>query len=61
MAWIEAPDGVLAFRREPGFACLANLSGAPVPLIEHDRVLLASGPLTEDGQLPPDTAVWLRT
>jgi alpha-glucosidase len=52
---------VLAFRREPGFACLANLSGAPVPLIEHDRVLLASGPLTEDGQLPPDTAVWLRT
>ncbi len=61
MAWIEAPDGVLAFRREPEFACLANLSGAPVPLIEHDRVLLASGPLTEDGQLPPDTAVWLRT
>jgi alpha-glucosidase len=61
MAWIEAPAGVLAFRREPGFACLANLSGAPVPLIEHDRVLLASGPLTEDGQLPPDTAVWLRT
>ena len=24
-------------------------------------VLLASGPLTPDGSLPPDTAVWLST
>jgi hypothetical protein len=24
-------------------------------------VLLASGPLTDDGLLPRDTAVWLRT
>ena len=47
-------------RREPGFACVANLSGVPVPLIEHTAVLLASGPLT-DGLLPPDTTVWLRT
>lgn len=71
MAWTgSAPEGVLAFRRSPAagvdgqansFACVANLSGIPVPLIEHTSVLLASGPLTEDGLLPPDTAVWLRT
>jgi alpha-glucosidase len=70
MAWTEtAPEGVLAFRREPAFggadhesnfACVANLSDAPVPLIEHAAVLLASAPLTDDGLLPPDTAVWLR-
>jgi alpha-glucosidase len=70
MAWTEtAPHGVLAFRREPALGgadqagtvlCVANLSGAPVPLFEHSSVLLASGPLT-DGLLPPDTAVWLRT
>jgi alpha-glucosidase len=26
----------------------------------HD-LLLASGPLNDDGLLPPDTTVWLRT
>jgi len=30
----------------------------PVPLPPGDPVL-SSAPLTEDGQLPPDTAVWL--
>ena len=60
LTWLPAPDGVLAFAREPGFTCLVNLDGAAVPLPAHDALLLASGPLDDD-RLPPDTAVWLRT
>ncbi|MCZ7429568.1 glycoside hydrolase family 13 protein [Micromonospora sp. WMMA1949] len=60
LTWLPAPDGVLAFAREPGFTCLVNLGGAAVPLPAHDELLLASGPLDDD-RLPPDTAVWLRT
>jgi alpha-glucosidase len=60
LRWLEAPDGVLAFARGDRFACVLNLSGAPVRLPPHDRVLLRSGPL-EKGLLPPDTAAWLGT
>jgi alpha-glucosidase len=60
MAWCQAPDGVLAFSRGTRISCLANLSAAPVGLPAGAEVLLASGPLT-GGQLPPDTAAWLRT
>ncbi|MFI8805040.1 glycoside hydrolase family 13 protein [Micromonospora chalcea] len=60
LTWLPAPDGVLAFAREPGFTCLVNLGDAAVPLAAHDELLLASGPLDDD-RLPPDTAVWLRT
>jgi alpha-glucosidase len=56
--WLDAPAGVLAFARGDRFLCVVNLSAAPVGLPHHDRVLLQSGPLT-DGDLPPDTAVWL--
>ncbi|MFJ8673655.1 glycoside hydrolase family 13 protein [Streptomyces sp. NPDC093589] len=58
LSWVDAPAGVLAFTREPGFLCAVNLSDEPYPLPPHDAVLLASGPLT-DGRLPTDTAVWL--
>ncbi|POX43515.1 alpha-glucosidase [Streptomyces sp. Ru73] len=58
MTWLEAPAGVLAFRREPGFVCVVNLSAEPYPLPEHKEILLASGPLA-DGRLAPDHAVWL--
>ncbi|MCM0675140.1 glycoside hydrolase family 13 protein [Micromonospora phytophila] len=60
MRWLEAPADVLAFARSDEFACVVNLSGAPVPLPPHHLRLLASGPLQGD-LLPPDTAVWLRT
>ncbi|MFJ5543591.1 glycoside hydrolase family 13 protein [Micromonospora chalcea] len=60
LTWLPAPDGVLAFAREPGFTCLVNLGDAAVPLPAHEELLLASGPLDDD-RLPPDTAVWLRT
>jgi alpha-glucosidase len=60
MTWRPAPDGVLVFDRDAGLCCVVNLSAAPVDLPGHAAVLLASGPLA-GGQLPPDTAVWLRT
>ena len=46
---------VLAFRRGPVTVVL-NCGTEPVALPAGD-VLMASGPV--DGQLPPDTAVWL--
>ncbi len=58
MQWLDAPPGVLLFAREPGFICLVNLGGEPVPAPD-DAVLLASGELTDNGRVPSDTAVWL--
>ncbi|MFD7241004.1 hypothetical protein [Streptomyces massasporeus] len=57
MTWLDTPDGVLAFVREPGFVCLVDLSAEPYDLPAHSGVLLASGPL-EDGRLGTDQAVW---
>ncbi|MBE7187614.1 glycoside hydrolase family 13 protein [Jatrophihabitans endophyticus] len=54
--WLDAPDGCLALRRGE-VSLLLNASDGPVPL--DGTVLLASGPLTDDGTLPPDTAAWL--
>jgi alpha-glucosidase len=61
LRWLDAPDGALAFARDPGFACVVNVSAEPVPLPEGSRVLLASGPLAADGTIGADTAVWLAT
>jgi alpha-glucosidase len=68
MTWLPAADGVLAFDRVPGeggasagvVRCVANLSAGPVALPPHAAILLMSGPLAGDGQLPPDTTAWLR-
>jgi alpha-glucosidase len=59
LRWLEAPEGALAFARDPGFQCLVNLASDPVALRLEGEILLASGPLTDDGLLPGDTAVWL--
>jgi alpha-glucosidase len=59
LRWLEAPPDALVFAREPGFVFAANLGTEPLPLPRHDGILLASGPLTGDGALPPDTAAWL--
>ncbi|MFI9122073.1 alpha-amylase family glycosyl hydrolase [Streptomyces bikiniensis] len=61
LTWLPAPDGVLAFTRPGGLTCVVNLAPEPVRLPAHDTVLLTSGPLDEDGRLPGDTAVWLRS
>ena len=58
--WLDAAEGVLAFRRGGGAICVVNLSDKPAVLPGHTDLLLASGPLAEDGLLPADTAVWLR-
>ncbi|MGH3323559.1 MAG: glycoside hydrolase family 13 protein [Streptomyces sp.] len=58
LTWRDAPEGVLAFHREPGFACVVNFSTEPYRLPQHDKVLLASREL-DDGRLAPDAAVWL--
>ena len=58
LRWQDAPAGVLAFARDPGFGCLVNLSDRPVPLPAGTRLLLASCPLA-GAALPPDTTAWL--
>ena len=58
LRWLDAPEGALAFSREPGFTCLVNVSAEAVALPTGSEVALASGPLTADDQVPPDTAVW---
>jgi len=58
LRWLDAPDGVLLFARDPGFMCVVNISDAPIPMPEGEQ-MLASGPLTDRGALPTDTAVWL--
>ncbi|MFK8846274.1 glycoside hydrolase family 13 protein [Streptomyces sp. Ac-502] len=61
--WLDAPEGVLAFRRPGGFVCTVNTTPEPVRAPAHAgwRPLLSSGELrTVDDELtlPADTAVW---
>ena len=58
LEWDDAPPGVLSFVRAPGFQCAVNLAAEPVQ-VPDGAPLLASGPLADDGRLPPDTSVWL--
>ncbi|MBV9804731.1 MAG: DUF3459 domain-containing protein, partial [Solirubrobacterales bacterium] len=58
LAWLPAPAGALAFAREPGFACLVNISGGPVAPPAGSELLISSGPLSSDGRVPADTAAW---
>lgn len=57
--WLEAPEGVLAFRRG-AFGCTVNTTAEPVRLPAPGTVLLSSGPLPvgDSSSLPGDTAVW---
>jgi alpha-glucosidase len=59
LEWLELGEDVLAFRRDPGFACVVNFGAEPVALPDGAEVLLASDEPV-DGRLPADTAVWLR-
>lgn len=61
LRWLEAPDGALAFARDPGLVCIVNMSADPVALPDGAELLISSGPLTDDGRLPRDTSVWLTT
>ncbi|MDR3080645.1 MAG: glycoside hydrolase family 13 protein [Streptomyces sp.] len=58
--WLNAPEGVLAFRRGE-FVCVANTTGAAVTIPSYGRVLLASTDVTVAGgetELPADATVW---
>ncbi len=59
-AWLPVADEsrVLAFRKGAGLVCVVNFADHPVAL-PPGEVLLTSDPLV-DGQLPGDTAAWLR-
>jgi len=61
MTWLDAPEGVLAFRRPPGFTCVVNVTGATVavPAGITGRLLVASDPAATATSLPPDTTIWL--
>jgi alpha-glucosidase len=62
MVWRrESGDDVLAFERGDRFGCLVNLGRGPCPLPDGAEILLASGPLTAEGAVPTDTAVWFVT
>jgi alpha-glucosidase len=58
LAWIEAPDGVVAFARHDGWRSVTNFGTEPVEL-PAGEVVVSSGPLG-DGVLPGETTVWLR-
>ena len=62
LTWLESPQDVLAFRREPGFIGAVNLGTAPAPRpaaagVGHVRLALASSPDIGD-VLPPASAAW---
>ena len=60
LRWLDSPADSLVFARDPGFVFAANLGETPIPRPAHTEVLLSTGPLADDGTLPPDTATWLR-
>jgi alpha-glucosidase len=69
--WLDAPEGVLAFRRgggadgAEGFVCTVNLTSEPVTVPAPGRVLMTSGAEVAAGaagegtaRIAADTAVW---
>ena len=59
LSWIESEPQVLHFERGGGIRCVTNFGAEPVAL-PAGEVLLSSAQLDE-GRLPGDTTVWLRT
>ena len=57
LGWLAAPTGALAFARDPGFACVVNLSADPVAA-PRGELAISSEPLERDGRVPADTAAW---
>lgn len=52
-----AEGGVIAYRRDNGWACVTNFGAAPVEL-PAGRVLLTSSALA-DGRLAQDSSAWI--
>jgi alpha-glucosidase len=59
LSWLPAPAGALAFARDPGFACVVNLTAADLTPPRSSKLLISSSPLEADGRrIPADTAAW---
>jgi alpha-glucosidase len=61
LRWLDvAPDDVLAFTRgdDDSLVCVVNIGSTTVGLPGLGEVVLSSGPLSEAGALPPDSAAW---
>ncbi|MEX2974333.1 glycoside hydrolase family 13 protein [Streptomyces sp. C184] len=60
--WLDAPKGVLAFRRPGGLVCTVNTTDTPARLTVPGRVLLSSrqldAPHGDFFVLPADTTIW---
>lgn len=56
--WVDAAPDVLAFRRGP-VVCALNTGEKPRTVPVSGEPLLASVPLTGEGLLPPNAAVWM--
>ncbi|TWG01067.1 glycoside hydrolase family 13 protein [Kitasatospora viridis] len=55
--WLEAPAGVLAFRRD-GFVCAVNTTALPVEFEVPGTLLLGSAEPGRPGVLAPDSTGW---
>ncbi|MET8868881.1 glycoside hydrolase family 13 protein [Nonomuraea sp. NPDC004580] len=60
LTWLDSPEDVLVIEREPGLVVVLNTGDEPVRPGIAGEVLLSSGPLPDDGAVPPDTTVWLQ-
>ncbi|AWS44765.1 alpha-amylase family glycosyl hydrolase [Streptosporangium sp. 'caverna'] len=52
LAWLDSPEGTLAFSRGDDFVCTVNLTGEPVELPAPGRILLASAEPAARGDAP---------
>jgi len=59
LTWLDLPEGVLGFTREPGFACVVNVTDTHAVLPEGYDILLTSDDLDTEGRLPAATSAWL--
>lgn len=64
LRWLDSPPSTLVFERVDEasgsrLVCVVNLATTALPVSPYGVVVLASGPLTTEGALPPDTSAWL--
>ncbi|WP_425455081.1 glycoside hydrolase family 13 protein [Actinoallomurus bryophytorum] len=57
LRWLDGPENVLVFERDPGFVCAVNFGREPVRLDISGTFLLSSTEMNA-GDLPPDSAAW---
>jgi alpha-glucosidase len=58
LTWLDAADGVLHFRRTDRWRCATNFTDHPAPR-PPGRLLMSSGDLGRNHEIPPATTCWL--